>query len=172
MSVAGSLDILKAIDAFMAMRKRIVASDVPGDWLSGYRASEVQMKYPLEVEGELRGQLMIVGFPRERGLKFRIGILFPAMLCRVDHTDETHTNSISGWQDYGLPPLVVGPHYHSWPFNRRFFKGSTVPPRLYDAIPFKPGRSFDAVLREFCADTNIEAPPANHAISLPPQELV
>ena len=34
------------------------------------------MKYPLEIEGEQRGaQLMIVGFPNEPPLKFRIGIL-------------------------------------------------------------------------------------------------
>jgi hypothetical protein len=130
------------------------------------------MKYPLETNGELAGaQLMIVGFPSERGLKFRIGILFPAMICRIDHTDETHTNSIDGWQ-FGLSPTVTGPHYHTWPLNRRFFKGATVPPRLHDAIRLDPGRSFDAVLRWFCADTNIASLPGNHAIDLPPQELV
>ena len=132
------------------------------------------MKYPLEVGGELPGaQLMVVGFPRERGLKFRVGILFPTMIRRLDYTDETHTNSQYGIATMGLPDVVVGPHCHSWPLNRRFFRGVTVPPKLHDAIPYgEPGRSFDATLRWFCADTNIEALPANHAIGRPPVELV
>jgi hypothetical protein len=157
----------------MAARKRIAAPDLPGQWLPGYRVNELEMKYPLEVEGELRGaQLMVVGFPRERGLKFRVGILFPAMICRIDYTDETHPNSIDGARDHGLPPQVVGPHYHSWPLNRRFFRGVTVPPKLHDAVPYNGARSFDGVLRWFCANTNIDPLPSNHAISLPPQELV
>jgi hypothetical protein len=172
--VPGPRDICDAVDAFMATPKRIIGADLPGEWLPGYRPNEREMKYPLEVEGELRGaQLMVVGFPRERQLKFRVGILFPAMICRLDHTDETHTNSLGGIDYLGLPPIVVGPHYHSRAINRRFFRGATVPPKLHDAIPHgAPGRSFDAILRWFCADTNIEAPPANHAIGLPPQELV
>ncbi len=157
----------------MALPKRIVGVDLPGQWVRGYRVGELEMRYPLEIEGELRdAYLMIVGFPRERGLKFRLGILCPAMVARIDFTDEVHPNAIPGWEEYGLPPAVIGPHYHSWPINRRFFKGVTVSPRLHHATPFMGGRSFDAVLRWFCTDTNIEAPPANHAIGLPPPELV
>jgi hypothetical protein len=154
--------------------KRIVGADLPGQWLQGYRPNERQMKYPLEVGGELLGpQLMVVGFPRERQLKFRVGILFPATICRLDYADETHANSVSGITDLGLPPAVVGPHYHSWPLNRHFFHGTTVPLRLHNATPYPgAGRSFDAILRWYCDDTNIEPPPANHAIDLPPPELV
>jgi hypothetical protein len=172
--VPGPRDIRDAVDAFMAAPKRIVSADLPGEWLQGYRPNERQMKYPLEVGGELLGpQLVVVGFPRERQLKFRVGILFPAMICRLDYTDETHANSLGGITDLGLPPDVVGPHYHSWLLNRRFFHGTTVPLRLHNATPYPgAGRSFDAILRWYCADTNIEPLPANHAIGLPPQELV
>ena len=86
------------------------------------------MRYPLEVEGELRGaQLMIIGFPREPGLKFRLGILFPAMISRLDYTDETHMNSLDGAKAWGLPAIITGPHYHPWALNRRFFRGITIP---------------------------------------------
>jgi hypothetical protein len=167
-------EIVAAIDAFMALPKRIVGANSLPQWRQGYLPAEVEMKYPIEVEGELRGaQLMVIGFPRERDLKFRLGILFPGMICRLDYTDETHPNSISGILELGLPNEVTGPHYHSWPLNRRFFRGVTKPPQLHDAVPYgEPGRSFDAILRWFCADTHIDALPSNHGIMLPPAELV
>jgi hypothetical protein len=135
-------DIVDAVDAFMATPKRIVAHDSLLQWGPGFAPGELETKYPLEIEGELRGaQLMIVGFPRERDLKFRVGILFPAMICRLDYTDETHMNSVSGFLSDKVPDQVVGPHYHSWPLNRRFFRGTTRPPRLLDAVPYhQPGR--------------------------------
>jgi len=140
----------------------------------GFSPHEAVMKYPLEIEGELRGaQLMVVSFPRERNLKFRLGILFPAMICRLDYTDETHPNSISGILRRAVPYAVTGPHYHSWPLNRRFFHGVTVPQRLHDAVPYnEPGRTFDAILRWFCAGTNIEPLPPGYLISLPAPELL
>lgn len=117
-------DIVGAVNVFMATPKRIVGFDTPPQWGDGYVPNEMELKYPLEIEGELRGaQLMIVGFPRERDLKFRIGILFPAMVCRLDYTDEVHGNSASGVMAGNVPAEVVGPHYHSWPINRRFFHG-------------------------------------------------
>ncbi len=87
----------------------------------GTEPHEAVMKYPLEVQGELIGaQLMVVGFPRERVLKFRLGILFPAMICRLDYTDETHANSVDGMVLAGsVPPIVQGPHYHAWPLSSR-----------------------------------------------------
>jgi hypothetical protein len=111
---------------------------------------------------------MIVGFPREPALKFRLGILFPAMICRLDFTDETHQNSLGGFLTRTVPLHVTGPHYHSWPINRRFFRGVTVPPRLHDALPYSgSGRTFDAVLRWLCADTKIDSLPPSHSILLP-----
>jgi hypothetical protein len=162
-------DLAAAIDAFMAASKRIVGYDAPPQWGLGYTPHERMMKYPLEIEGEQRGaQFVVVGFPRERELKFRFGILFSGMVCRLDYTDETHTNSFTGILTGAVPYVVRGPHYHSWPLNRRFFRGVTVPPRLHDAAPFaEPGRSFDAVLRWFCTDTKIDQLPTDHRIALP-----
>ena len=132
------------------------------------------MNYPLEVGGELLGaQLMILCFPQERSLKFRLGLLYGGMVCRLDYTDETHPNTLGGQAEFGLPPVVIGPHYHAWPLNRRFFHGVTKAPKLHDACPYnEPGRTFDAVLRWFCRDTGIESLPANHRIALPPPELL
>jgi hypothetical protein len=161
-------DIVSAVDAFMATPKRIIGFDTAPQWGDGFSPNERELKYPLEVEGELRGaQLMIVGFPRERELKFRIGILFPAMVCRLDYTDETHGNSADGILAGKVPAEVAGPHYHSWPLNRQFFRGMLRPPKLHDAVPYvESGRTFDAILRWFCTDTNIEPLPPNHQIAL------
>jgi len=58
-------------DAFMATQKRILGHDSVAQWGPGFSPHEAVMKYPLEIEGELRGaQLMVVSFPRERNLKF------------------------------------------------------------------------------------------------------
>jgi hypothetical protein len=167
-------ELIAAVDSFLATPKRIVGFDSPPQWGPGYSRHEIVTKYPLEIGGELRGsQLMLVGFPRERDLKFRLGILFPAMICRLDYTDETHINSVTGVQSGHVPPAVTGPHYHSWQLNRRFFRAATVPPRLHDAVPYREAaRTFDAVLRWFCADTAIESLPADHLIALPPFELL
>lgn len=167
-------DLAAAVNAFMGAPKRIVGYETAPRWAPGFNAHERVMKYPIEVESELRGaQLMVVCFPRERELKFRLGILFPAMICRLDYTDETHTNSLEGFLGGAVPYSVTGPHYHSWPLNRRFFRGATVPPKLHDAAPFnEPARTFDAALRWFCADTNIDQLPADHRISLPGLDLL
>lgn len=172
--VATLVEIVAAVDAFMATPKRIVGHDTAPQWGPGYSHHEVVVKYPLEIGGELRGsQLMVVGFPRQRDLKFRLGILFPAMICRLDYTDETHINSVSGFLSGRVPYKVTGPHYHSWPINKRFFRGPTVPPKLHDAVPYEEaGRTFDAVLRWFCANTAIESLSPSHRIELPAYELL
>lgn len=166
--------LLGSIDAFMATPKRVLGADSALAWGPGFHRHERQIRYPLEAAGESSGgQLMIVCFPGERTLKFRVGILYGAMICRLDYTDETHPNSIDGVRVHSLPFLVTGPHYHSWPLNRRFFRGVTTPAKLHDAVPYEEGaRTFDAVLRWFCTDTAIESLPANHRIELPsPTEL-
>lgn len=167
--MATASDIAAAVDAFMATEKRIVGAETSPTWAPGFVPRERKMLYPLEVEGEQRGaHFYIVCFPRERDLMFRLGILFPGMICRLDYTDETHANSLQGILSGAVPIEVSGPHYHSWPLNRRFFRGATVAPRLHDAAPFPGGgRSFDAVLRWFCADTKIEPIAPDHRIALP-----
>ena len=116
---------------------------------------------------------MVACFPRERNLKFRLGILFPAMICPLDYTDETHPNSISGFLLRAVLNVVTGPHCYSSPLNRRFFRGIPAPQTLHDAVPYyEPGRAFDEILRWFCADTNIESLPPGHPISLPAPEFL
>jgi hypothetical protein len=85
-------------------------------------------RWRLRVPG---AQLMVVCLPRERNLKFRLGIL--AMICHLDYTDETHPNSISEFLLRAVPYVVTGPHYHSLPLNRRFFRGITAPQTLHDS---------------------------------------
>jgi hypothetical protein len=172
--VATVPEIIDAVDAFLATPKRIVGYDRLPQWGPGHNVHESATKYPLEIEGELRGsQLMIVGFRRDPGLKFRVGILFPAMICRLDYTDETHLNSIDGHLRHDIPAVMTGPHYHSWPLNRRFFRGVTKPPKLHDAVPYSgAGRTFDAILRWFCADVRIDSLPPDHRICLPERDLL
>ena len=167
-------DFLARFDAFMATPKRIRATDSPPVWGPGFTPYERQMLYPLEIAGELPGaHLMVVCFPRERSLKFRLSILYGAPTCRLDYTDETHINSLSGAASGDVPAGLTGPHYHPWPLNRRFFHGVTKPPMLRDAVPYSAGgRTFDAVLRWFCADTMIESLPANNQIELPPSDML
>lgn len=161
-------DMVAAITAYMVARKRIVGYDSAPTWGPGFSAHEVVMRYPLEVHGEHHGHLMVVGFPRAKELKFRLEILLPGPICRLDYTDETHPNSLSGYLAGTVPDIVSGPHYHSWPINQRFFKGVAKPPELHDALPYlEPGRSFDAILRWFCTDTNIESLPGSHFMGLP-----
>jgi hypothetical protein len=168
--VAAVADIVSAINDFMATPKAVLGVEGQPVWAPGWTEHERVMHYPIEVGGEFRGaQLMVVAFPRAPDLKFRLGILFPAMIARLDFTDETHPNSMGAVMD-GLPSFVTGPHYHSWRVNSRFFHGVTKPPKLHNAEPFiEPVHSFDAALRWFCADTNINGLPANHRIELPPR---
>jgi hypothetical protein len=166
-------DMVAAITAYMAARKRIVGYDSAPTWAPGFSPHEVVMKYPLEVDGELRGQLWVIGFPRAKGLKFRLEILMPTPICRLDYTDEKHANSAEGYMLGFVPPIVIGPHYHSWPINQRFFRGAAKPPKLHDALPYiEQGRTFDAILRWFCTDTNIDSLPGSHLMGLPEPGLL
>jgi len=170
---AGVANLAAAIDAFMIAPKRIVGVDSPPTWRRGFTPHESEMKYPIEFAGEQVGHLMIARFPKEQNLKFRLGILYGGMICRLDYTDETHSNSLDGVTSGAVPPVVIGPHYHSWSLNRRFFRGVTTPPKLHDAAPYTgAGRTFDAILRWFCTDTVLKSLPANHRIELPPPETL
>ena len=95
------------------------------------------------------------------------------MISRLDYTDETNPNSISGFLLRAIPYVVTGPHCHSSPLNRRFFRGITAPQTLHDAVPYnEPRRTFDAILRWFCAGTNIESLPPGPLISLAAPEFL
>lgn len=161
---------VERIDAFIAARKRIVSADFQSRWEETRIPDERIMKWPLECDGEVLPGAMfaITGNPRRRDILFaRLHIFCPATVCRLDYTDETHPNTLSG-QAMGLPPLVEGPHYHSWRLNRRFFNDFGEPTRLLDAESFTGNyQTLDAILRWFCADLNIDQPPPGHRIELP-----
>lgn len=163
-----SAAFISSIDAFMNAQKSIVGFNSAPTWMAGFGPTEETMKYPLAVNGQLTGaQLMIVRFPNERGVKFRLGILAPAMVSRLDFTNETHGNSLVSVKAKVLPAFVTGPHYHSWKLNRQFFKSAGAPPKLHDAEELKiAALSFDAVLRWYCSDVNILPLPPSHAIDL------
>lgn len=165
--MSGSSTLLNFVDSVMAARKRVVGADVPPKWGDGWYGEEPVAKFPLEIDGEIgAAQLLVVGLPDAPGLQFRLGILVPACVCRLDHTDETHLNSHSIPGD-DVPRIVRGHHYHSWLKNRRFFRGLLTAPHLHNAESYIGGPGFDSTLRWFCAETNIEPLPHDHRIQLP-----
>jgi hypothetical protein len=166
-------DLLEALDAFVAEPKRIIGATAAYTWGAGYSAHERKVEFPLEFrgEGDPAARLVIVGFPESRDLKCRISLCFNAAICRLDYTDETHTNYRRIASD-NAPPSVTGPHFHPWPINRRFFKGASNIPKLEVAVPFTQRLQFDSLLRWFCAETNIEQPPGGHYIRLPTRDTL
>ena len=164
---------LGLLDTFMAAPKRIVGADTVPAYLPGYSRNERVAKYPLEIAGEQPGAYFsVTANPSKPPLFFRLQIMFPACLCRLDFTDEFHINSLRVPLD-GVCYSVRGPHYHSWPINRRFYKSLDKPVELSNAEPLPDcGRSFDAVLRWFCQDNKIESLPASHLIELPARKTL
>jgi hypothetical protein len=160
--------MMATLDEFMAETKVIRGVEAGYSWKPGYTPHEVVADFPLEVAGEMHGaKLSVVGFPRATELKFRLMVCFNAAICRLDYTDETHPNTLVEPFDL-LKPLVDGPHYHSWPLNRRFFRGVTTANKLHLAEEFtNSARTFDSILRWFCSDTKIVGLPPNHMIHLP-----
>lgn len=169
--MAAVADLASAIDTFMAEEKTVVGADRPFFWSEGYSRHERVAKFPLEVNGEQPGaHLAVVAFPNAAVLKFRLSVCFNAAICRLDYTDEYHPNSLLIAAD-NLPSAVNGPHYHSWPVNRRFFRAATTAVELHNAMPFNTSaRSFDSILRWFCEDNRINGLAPNHNIELPSRE--
>lgn len=166
-------DLAAAAEAFMAAPKILHGSQQPYTWGPGYSQHEVVAHFPIEVDGELRdgARLTVVGFPQAMNLKFRLCLCCGAALCRLDYTDEVHPNTLRGVSD-DIPSIVDGPHYHSWPLNRRFFKGALTAPKLHNAEEFLLGTSFDSILRWFCTDVNIASLPGGHLIALPTRDTL
>lgn len=165
-------DLVAAIDAMMAQPKRLVGATSPLVWVDGRRAGEKKIKLPLEIEGEQRGQsLVVLAYPRERPLKFRILLVFPPAVFRLCYeTGAVHGNN-HAIESENLPAIIQGPHVHPWNLNRRFVKNPYQVLKLRNAEPFDRIRTFDAALRWFCADTRIALPP-NHAIELPARDVL
>jgi hypothetical protein len=112
-----------------------------------------------------------MAYPNHPTLMFRIGIKFlDHMVCRLDfELDGAHANNFSSWDD-GLPGLVKGPHWHSWEINRRLIKSIGSAFELHNATPFSISRQFDASLRWYCGERQIEI--GRHEIELPPKEML
>jgi hypothetical protein len=164
-------DLQAAADNFCRSRKIIRGADTGYTWRNGYNPNERQVDFPIEIDGEMPdgARLLLVGFPQAGAMKFRISLCYNAALCRLDYTDETHPNTLRKQED-NIPPIVTGPHYHSWRINKRFFKGASKAPELHSAEPFTMNASFDSIFRWFCHDTNIDQPSAGHLIELPPRD--
>jgi hypothetical protein len=127
-------ELIEAVDDFLAARKAIRGADTHYTWVPGYSQFERKTSFPIEVAGELpeAARLEIVGFPQSPSVQFRLSLCYNCAICRLDFTDETHLNTMRIESD-GIPYSVGGPHFHSWPLNRRFFKGAATPPKLHNA---------------------------------------
>lgn len=169
--MATSKDLAAAIERFMGAPKRIMGADEPYEWTRGYSQFERMTSFPIELDGEApqAARFQVVGFPMSPQLKFRLVLCYSACVCRLDYTDETHVNSQRLPSD-SIPAIVSGPHYHSWPLNRRFFKGSATAPRLHNAELFSMQASFDSILRWFCQQVNILPLNGGHLIVLPQRD--
>jgi hypothetical protein len=163
------------IDAFMAARKQIVSPHTQGTWQKAHSPNERQLKWPLAIDGVIHpgSGLLIVGDPtRKDRLFFRLAVLCPAAVCRLDFTDETHANSAKAPAE-GIPAIIRGEHYHSWGINRRFFRDFDHPVEIRNAVPYEgAGRTFDSILRWFCEDTHIDPLEPDHQLALPTLEML
>lgn len=110
---------------------------------------------------------MIKAYPNHHQLKFCLGIIcLEKVVCRLDfELDATHTN---GFFRGELPFMVHGPHWHAWELNRHHVESI----KRYDKLPcadsFSAARKFDATLRWYCHQRNIEI--GHHGIVFPPRE--
>jgi hypothetical protein len=164
-------DVVRAIEKFISSKKHIVGADRGYDWGPGYSPHERKAKFSLDFGGELNDAIRfeVIGFPQAESLKFRLSLCFHTLICRLDYTDETHTNPLDA-QKLGCALQVTGPHYHSWPLNRKYFLEYGFDVKLRIAKPFEMEASFDSILRWFCDDMNIDPLPADHLIELPRRE--
>lgn len=161
-------DFVKAVDAFVAAPKTLVLGNTAPQWQPARDVYATRLKLPLEIEGEQRGQhLLIDAFPDHRPRVFCIGLLFAEhMVCRLDFDPpRVHSN---GWHT-ALPSVVHGPHWHSWELNRPTVKNVGKFLELPYASEFTEAREFDAVLRWYCTERNILEIGA-HGIEFPPPE--
>lgn len=167
-------DFVAAVDAFYPVKKVLVGADIPPSWTQGYGPlnSEYKLLLPIEIDGEQRGQyLMVLAYPNNHTLMFKIGMkFFSHVVCRLDfELEATHANNFRAWGD-GLPLMVIGPHWHKWGLNRSMVTSIGFPLQLHNAVPFDASRRFDAVLRNYCADWSIEL--GQHLIELPKKDTL
>ena len=154
--------------------KNLAGIGLPQQWHPNRDPNELSIKIPLEIDGLQVGHKLIAVFePASHTLKFSILITVNEVcITRLDF-DKTggHTNSLLALQ-YNIPPIVSGNHFHRWALNKRFVTACGNLERLENAEAIPDSiRTFDAALRWFCDECNIQLP-HNHAIELPPRRLI
>lgn len=149
--------IADLIDGLLAACKTIGGKP---DWQDTYN-NEARLIMPLAIDGvSCNADLKIISYPIDGHSKYRIMLCAPKCIWRVDYvTGEPHVNSFNRPIDL-VEAYINGPHYHSWPDNRKFATHSSLPDRLENARILPAGlQSFDSTLRWFCGKTNIDQPP-------------
>lgn len=157
-------DFIKAVDAFMASPKSLIGVTDPQWALSGRDAYRKCLKLPIEVNDEISGQkLLIQADPTKDDLVFSVGIIFlERCVCRIDFDNrDRHFNHFH----VALPHVVAGPHWHSWELNRGDFKKLGHFKKLRYASGFTAAKQFDATLRWYCQERNIQL--GAHGIEFP-----
>lgn len=164
-------EYVEEVTEFLAKAKTLAGIDMPIPWQPNREPDEMCIKVPIEVDGIVSEQkLIVVFFPAYPTLKFTILIVFGVAICRLDF-DETggHTNGFLNLEH--LPTIVQGSHFHRWSSNVRFVQGYAKLPELRNAEAIPTIRNFNAALRWFCDEAHI-ALPHNHQIELPPRVLI
>ncbi|WP_143703979.1 MULTISPECIES: hypothetical protein [Luteimonas] len=160
---------IAAVDEFMAAPKELRGKFNPR-WQAARDSYGLRLKLPIEIDGELPGQtLAIDAYPGRDLLLFNISLIVEnRCVCRLDYDLEAiHDNR---WASH-VPGAVMGPHWHSWEVNRENFrKLSSYPVRLHHAIPYDEARAFDASLRWYCQERNIDL--GAHSIIFPASDTL
>jgi hypothetical protein len=162
-------NFVEMVDRVLRAPKQIIGAERPV-WQMGRDQSERRLKLPLELSGEQHGIfLIIMAFPNhEPSPKFHIAIeCCDKVVDRVDfELDAVHGNNLTP-RPAGVPALVHGPHWHAWELNRGETRSMLDYDRMRHAKPFTEAQKFDAVLRYYCTNRNIEI--GRHGIELPPR---
>ncbi len=141
----------------MRLNKAAVGGST-ADWRPGRDDQELQIKLPLEIDGEQMGDLLVLtAFPLERG-KISFSLVHGVAVTRLDVTaHENHSNPFDALGSK-RPTLIRGPHFHSWELNRRFVDSARGLPRLPMAEPYLGSVKVMHALRWFCGETKITLP--------------
>lgn len=152
--------------AFLAEPKALAGIDAPQQWRPSRTRPEQCIKVPVEVGGVQYGHQLVIVTPSGRA-EFSINLLFGVGISRLDFEHGGgHRNTLFATAD-GLPLVVGGMHFHRWTYNVRFVEGDGRLEELKHAEDLPSTiRTFDAALRFFCHETNIQLPHGHH-IELP-----
>lgn len=157
---------IQEVDRLLSVRKDLVGGDRAA-WNPGREPNEVQIKLPLEVNGEQHGPgVVLTAFPSEAG-KFSISLVHHVAVARLDVTRfEAHSNPLDAL-GRRIKTLIHGSHFHRWELNKQYVEAFGKLQRLHMAEPYEGSEKFMAALRWFCGelkiivphDVNIELPP-------------